>query len=66
MKENINIYFLEDDVNYTWKHPTIMHYLTEQLSIILRCKYLHANFITLFIMRTENEIKKWLCYKEEF
>jgi hypothetical protein len=62
--KSIYIYFLNDQVYTSWKHPTIIYYVTEQLSAILECRNLHAELITLFLQESNMAIEKWLELNE--
>ena len=59
-KKQFRIYFLQDEVYTVWDHPTILYFISKFLAKALECEGLELEICTLFQLKSEDDIKRWL------
>ena len=58
--KEFNIFFLIDEVYTSWKHPTIIYFVSKFLTKHLDCEFISKEIQMLFLLEKDKDIENWL------
>jgi hypothetical protein len=60
--KNFRILFLNDEVYNSWKHPTILYYISKHLAVHFNCSDISQEIQNLFLNENAEDNKRFLDY----